>query len=57
MASRSGEAECGDVSTGILTTKCTNSCDAWYTLDGIRLDSVPTASGIYINNGKKIVIK
>ena len=30
---------------------------AWYTLDGVRLSGKPTASGIYINNGKKIVIK
>lgn len=29
----------------------------WYTLDGQRLNSQPTQKGIYINNGKKIVIK
>ena len=29
----------------------------WYTLDGRRLSGKPTASGIYINNGKKVVIK
>jgi hypothetical protein len=31
--------------------------EAWYTLDGVRLSGKPTARGIYINNGKKIVIK
>ena len=31
--------------------------DAWYTLDGRRLSGKPTQGGIYINNGKKIVIK
>ena len=30
---------------------------AWYTLDGRRLDGVPTQRGIYINNGKKTIIK
>ena len=30
---------------------------AWYTLDGRRLSAKPAQSGIYINNGKKIVIK
>ena len=31
--------------------------DGWYTLDGIRLEGEPIKSGIYINNGKKIVIE
>jgi hypothetical protein len=30
---------------------------AWYTLDGVRLDKVPTRRGIYLFNGKKLVIK
>lgn len=29
----------------------------WYTVDGIKLQSAPTEKGIYINNGKKVVIK
>lgn len=29
----------------------------WYTLDGRKLDKKPTAKGVYINNGCKIVIK
>ena len=29
----------------------------WYTLDGRKLDSMPTAKSIYIQNGKKVVIK
>ena len=33
------------------------SNDAWYTLDGRRLPVQPAAPGIYVNNGKKIVIK
>ncbi|MBQ8486964.1 MAG: hypothetical protein IJ533_04885, partial [Prevotella sp.] len=30
---------------------------AWYTLDGHRLSGQPSQKGIYINNGKKVVIK
>ena len=31
--------------------------DVWYTLDGRRLSSEPKAPGIYINRGRKVVIK
>jgi hypothetical protein len=31
--------------------------NAWYTIDGIRLDKKPTKPGIYIMNGQKIIIK
>lgn len=31
--------------------------DYWYTLDGRRLGAKPTQKGIYINNGRKAVIK
>ena len=30
---------------------------AWYTLDGVRLSSKPSKKGLYINNGKRVVIK
>ena len=33
------------------------SFDGWYTLNGVRLNGKPTKKGIYINNGKKVVIK
>lgn len=33
------------------------SFDGWYTLDGTRLSGKPSAKGVYVNNGKKIVIK
>ena len=29
----------------------------WFTLDGRKLDGKPTAKGIYVNNGRKVVIK
>lgn len=31
--------------------------EGWYTLDGQRLDNAPTRSGIYIKDGRKVVIK
>ena len=31
--------------------------EGWYTIDGIRLQGAPTEKGIYINNGKKVVVK
>ncbi len=33
------------------------NASAWYTLDGRRLNEKPAAAGLYINNGKKVVIK
>ena len=31
--------------------------DGWYTINGVKLQGAPTEKGIYINNGKKIVVK
>ena len=45
---------------GSLQTKTgevTFDNDAWYSLDGRRMVGKPTAKGIYVNNGKKVVIK
>ena len=42
-----------DTRTGLLTF----DPNAWYTTDGRRLPSKPTAKGVYVNNGKKIMIK
>ena len=40
-----------DTKTGDVTF------DGWYTIDGVRLSGKPSTKGIYINNGKKVVIK
>ena len=29
----------------------------WYTLDGRKLKGRPSAKGVYINNGNKVVMK
>ena len=50
----------GDESTGITTTNYTNdtnSDNVWFTLDGRKLSQKPSQHGIYIKNGKKVVIK
>lgn len=47
-------------STGIENTTFTSSADKsdnWYTLDGRKLIGKPTNQGIYIHNGRKLVIK
>ena len=50
-----------DEATGIisLSTDSKDSKDnaAWYTLDGRRLQGKPNVKGLYINNGRKVVIK
>ena len=31
--------------------------EGWYNLNGVKLNGMPTEKGIYINNGKKLVVK
>ena len=33
------------------------NAEGWYTIDGVKLQAAPTQKGVYINNGKKIVVK
>ena len=34
-----------------------NNAEGWYNINGVRMQSVPTVKGLYIHNGKKVVIK
>jgi len=45
--------------TGIIKMEDVRSMmeDVWYTLDGRRLMGQPTQRGIYINKGKKFIVK
>lgn len=45
----------GEIDT--KTGEMTFDSEAWYTLNGLRLSGKPTKKGLYINNGKKVVIK
>ncbi len=51
----------GDEFTGIVSISNASEKEGaafgWFTLDGRRLSSKPTAKGIYINNGHKVVMK
>lgn len=55
----------GDETTGIIEMETNSSLfnlhssfrEGWYTLDGRKLSGKPSQKGIYINNGKKIIIK
>ncbi len=51
-----------DETTGIIELKNSRieelkSEDGWYTVDGVKLDKQPTRKGLYIHNGRKVVIK
>ena len=50
-----------DHTTGINSTtnltNYTNSAGAWFDLSGRKLNAKPTHKGVYINNGRKVVIK
>ena len=50
----------GDEYTGIKNGQWSmdnGQSETWLTIDGRKLDGKPTQRGIYINNGKKVVIK
>ena len=54
-------AEDDDAITAIESSKfkvqSSKSNDSWYDLSGRRLNTAPTAKGVYINGGKKYIIK
>ena len=43
--------------TGIMTTKQTNQNVDWYSIDGRKLNQKPQQRGIYISNGRKVMVK
>ena len=56
LVSASGETTAiGTLDT--TTGEVSFDSEAWYTLDGVRLSGQPSTKGIYINNGRKVVIK
>ena len=46
----------GGDTTGIKEVKEVNN-DSWHDLNGRKLQGVPTKKGVYINNGRKVVIR
>ena len=56
LVSRNGETTAiGEIDT--TTGELSFDSESWYTLDGVRLSGKPSSKGIYINNGKMVVIK
>lgn len=48
-----------DTTTGIITMSDVRSeiSDGWYTIDGRKLSGKPSVKGVYVNNGRKVIIK
>ena len=50
-----------DGTTGLSEKRIVNSeqfaTDEWYSIDGRKLNGKPMKKGLYIRNGKKVVIK
>ena len=47
-----------DETTKITNTNLTNlTNDGWYDLNGRKLNGMPTKKGVYVKNGKKVVVK
>jgi hypothetical protein len=50
----------GDESTAIHNAEFimqNDNADTWYTIDGIKLDGKPSKKGMYIHNGKTVVVE
>jgi hypothetical protein len=43
--------------TGIITQKFATLANSWYTLQGTPLDAIPTQKGLYIHDGRVVVVK
>ncbi len=56
LISANGEVT-GIGSMSTKTGEVTMDSEAWYSLDGRRIEGKPSAKGIYVNNGKKVIIK
>ena len=46
-----------DEPTAISFVHATNENGKWYTIGGMQLQQKPTQKGVYIYNGKKLIIK
>ena len=51
------EADGSTTAINAVNAEKVNAAEGWYSVDGMKLNAQPTKKGIYINNGKKVVIK
>ncbi|MBR5062360.1 MAG: S8 family serine peptidase [Prevotella sp.] len=47
----------GEQATGIKALDTVADDGAWYTVEGIKLQGKPTRKGVYLHNGKSVIIK
>ena len=52
-----GDEEAASIKTISESSDHSKDSDAYFTLDGRRLNDKPTQKGMYINNGRKVLIK
>ena len=43
--------------TGISTISTDKANSSWYNLQGVKLNGKPSTAGIYINGGRKVIVK
>ena len=47
-----------ETAVGTLNTRTGEiTIDEWYDLDGHKLETAPSATGLYLNNGRKVMIE
>jgi hypothetical protein len=51
-----GNYEINDI-TGISTISTDKANSSWYNLQGVKLNGKPSTAGIYINGGRKVIVK
>lgn len=47
----------GEEATGIKALETVEDNGAWYTVEGIKLQGKPTRKGMYLHNGKSVIMK
>ena len=52
-----GETNVTAISEVNVDAKASVKAEGWYTINGVKLNAAPTQKGLYINNGKKVIIK
>lgn len=64
VISQATDVKVDDVTSETVSVDCfgcesptSKQCEGWFTLDGVRLSGKPTEKGIYIHNGRKVLVK
>ncbi|MBP5478773.1 MAG: hypothetical protein J6Y15_05360 [Bacteroidaceae bacterium] len=64
VISQATDVKVDDVTSETVSVDCLEresptfkQCEGWFTLNGVRLTDKPTEKGIYIHNGRKVLVK